>query len=132
MFKPTKEHREQVSWYASCGVSKDAIACRLGIAKNTLEKYFALELEIGREAKRCERLDYLVAAAKSGNVSAIKELGLIQSRAALDESLTEGDQQAQEKPEKLGKKDAAQRLAKEAGRDTDWGNDLDPFHAVPN
>lgn len=53
-------------------MTHEQIALALGIARNTLEKYFEVELSTGAYQRRMEVLVALHAAAKKGNVSAAK------------------------------------------------------------
>ena len=71
-FKPTAAQRRKVSIAAGGGMSHESIALVLGISRNTLEKHFEAELCGGAYERRFEALQGLHAAAKRGNVSAVK------------------------------------------------------------
>ena len=76
-FKPTDEQRQEVSTLAKYGVRQDTIASALGIAVNTLKKYFETELEQGRA-----RGDVILQetqfqrAVRDGDVSMLRWLGI--------------------------------------------------------
>ena len=53
-FEPTTEQRVQVQTLAECGAPEAHIATKLGIAKNTLSKYFAAELEAGQQEAKLQ------------------------------------------------------------------------------
>jgi hypothetical protein len=72
--KPTKAQRNQVALLSAAGWSHKRIAGVLGIARNTLARRFAWELEHGGDRKRCELLEAADKAARKGNVSAIRWL----------------------------------------------------------
>lgn len=120
-FKPTATQRKKVAIAAGGGMSHEAIAQALGIARNTLEKHFMAELTAGASERRLEALQGLHAAAKKGNVSAVKaylagEPQFIATPVQPDQP----DQQAGPKPQALGKKEAAQQAATVAQNGTGW------------
>jgi len=53
-FEPTPEQRVQVQTLAEYGAPEAHIATKLGIAKNTLSKYFAAELEAGQQEAKLQ------------------------------------------------------------------------------
>jgi len=53
-FEPTTEQRVQVQTLAEYGAPEAHIATKLGIAKNTLSKYFAAELEAGQQEAKLQ------------------------------------------------------------------------------
>jgi hypothetical protein len=59
---------------AAGGIPQPAIAAVLGCCERTLRNCFKAELETGRGVKRAQNLERLEAAAKRGNVSAMKAL----------------------------------------------------------
>jgi hypothetical protein len=71
-FSPTSKQRDRVALLAAGGIPQPAIAAVLGCCERTLRNYFAVELETGRGVKRAQNLERLEAAAKRGNVSAMK------------------------------------------------------------
>jgi hypothetical protein len=84
----------------AAGASESVIAMALGIAQNTLRKYFADELMTGHAIKTAENLTRLEKAAKAGSVSAMRYLD---SRFGL----------VPERRLRLGKKALAQREAED-------------------
>lgn len=111
------------------GWSNTRIAHAVGISLATLKRYFRAELKVRDEMRdrlEARRLEIAMDLANEGNVAALKELGrlieksdLMRAAAAFDR-----DELAEEKPAKLGKKEAAARAAQAAGADSDWGDDL--------
>lgn len=122
-FKPTKAQREEVAASKALGMSNDRIALALEISRNTLEKHFANELDIGAAKCQMQVRAQLFKQVRKGNVSAIKHAMTMIDRTAAQAAF-EGKQDADPKPEPLGKKAAANEAAKSAGVDTDWGRDL--------
>lgn len=125
-FKPTVAQRRKVAAAAAGGMSHDSIALALGITRPTLLKYFDAELTTGAAQKRIEALDALFAAAKRGNVSAIKAVLLVSG--AVEPPQPPASKEG-EKPEaapalsgRLGKKEAAQIAAVSAADGTEWAD----------
>lgn len=71
-FKPTAAMREKVAIAVGGGMRHEDIAEALGIARQTLSKYFEVELRRGALVKRMEALVALQKAAKRGRVAAIR------------------------------------------------------------
>lgn len=118
-YAPTAAQRRQVSIAAGGGMSHVDIATALGIARDTLEKHFAVELSAGALGRRMEVLQALHAAAKKGSSSA--------ARAYLQHEATPAvppppEQPQPTKAEPVGKKAQAQADAVTAARGTDWDN----------
>src|SRR6516165_6194770 len=53
-FEPTTEQRVKVQTLAEYGAPETHIATKLGIAKNTLSKHFAAELEAGQQEAKLQ------------------------------------------------------------------------------
>ena len=104
-------------------MSHEAIAIVLGVSRNTLEKHFSHELTVGAYERRMEAMQGLHAAAKKGNVSAVKTY-----LAALPQFMPppaeHGAVAPPVAPEKaaqpVGKKEAAAAAAKVAQQGTGW------------
>jgi AcrR family transcriptional regulator len=96
------------------------IAAGLGIARNTLEKHYAEELTEGAYARRLDVLEALFRAATGAkpNVTAAKAYMAIAPKLPGPPAPPEASDD--DKPEKLGKKERAQRDAASAGRGTGW------------
>jgi hypothetical protein len=117
---------------AAGGITEPAIATVLGISPKTLRNYFAVQLETGRGVKRAQNLERLEAAAKRGNVSAMKALAAAFDRGEHQEQIA-GETAAVRREraeaavrERMSKRQLEQRDALTAGQDTDWGTDLMP------
>lgn len=117
-FKPTPAQRRKVSIAAGAGMAHEEIALGLGIARNTLEKYFEQELSVGAYSRRLEVLDAMHRTAVKGNVAAQKAYVALTPAVAVP-PVPEG------KPQ--GKKDQAQAAATGAQAGTEW-EDLLPKH----
>jgi AraC-like DNA-binding protein len=131
-FHPTAKHRDRVMLLAAGGITEPAIATVLGISPKTLRNYFAAELETGRGVKRAQNLERLEAAAKRGNVSAMKALAAAFDRGEHQEQIA-GETAAVRREraevavrERLTKRALEERAAEEAGLGSDWGTDLMP------
>jgi hypothetical protein len=131
-FNPTAKHRDRVMLLAAGGITESAIAIVLGICRRTLQSYFAAELATGRGVKRAQNLERLEAAAKRGNVSAMKALAAAFDRGEHQEQVA-GETAAARREraeaavrERMSKRQLEQRDALTAGQDTDWGTDLMP------
>jgi len=129
-FIPTAKHRDRVALLAAAGIPEPAIAAALGCCERTLRNYFAVELKTGRAVKRAQNLERLEAAAKRGNVSAMKALAAAFDRGESRE-LPAGEPAAERREraeaavrERMSKRRLEQRDALIAGQDTDWGDDL--------
>lgn len=118
-WRPTKEQRENVALWASCGISEPVIAQNLGICQNTLRKHCSEELSTGNEMELSKSLARLRKAADAGNVSAMKYLHeiVLRRKAAAEFQAPEP---------KLGKKEVARQMAGEVMTtpSEDWGSDL--------
>ena len=129
-FKPTAAQKRQVSIAAGGGMSHESIAMVLGVSRNTLEKHFAKELSSGAYVRRFEAMQGLHAAAKKGNVSAVKAYlaGVPEfmppppeaGAAALPASPATAPKPPAPLAQPLGKKEAAQELAKTVQIGTGW------------
>ncbi len=141
--------RKQVAVAAGAGMSHEEISIALGISRNTLEKHFKTELSIGSLERRMEIVTALHAAARKGNVAAMKAylaftptaalppvgVGERRTKAAAAQRQQPGtppplaqpgaeDGMVQPAALVLGKKDQAQLDAKTAHVGSDWGDIL--------
>jgi hypothetical protein len=131
-FNPTAKHRDRVMLLAAGGIPQPAIAAVLGCCERTLRNCFKAELETGRGVKRSQILEQLAAAAKRGNVSAMKALAAAFDRGEHQEQIA-GETAAERREradaavrERLTKRALEERAAAEAGLGSDWGTDLMP------
>jgi DNA-binding CsgD family transcriptional regulator len=134
---PTAESRDAVMSLKGFGFVDDEIAVHLGIARETLRKHYAQELDHGRVRKRAEAVLMLERSAKAGNVTAQTALVALTSGTATPggglRQAAAAAQPGDTAPEatgpvdmSLGKKAAAKMAARTAGEGTDWGDDLKP------
>jgi hypothetical protein len=86
-------------------MSHDAMSAALGICRDTLEKYFHVELTGGAAQKRGAMIDALYTAGLGGNVAAMKAYLSMKDVPAVQEE---------------GKKAERQRAAETAGKGTVW------------
>jgi len=115
-FQVTDELRRRVAIAAGSGtMTHEEIAIGLGISRPTLEKHFELELAEGAYARRLEVIEAMHAAALKGNVTAAREYLARTPRA----SPTKPEDKPA-KPEKVGKKEQADREARTAHEGTSW------------
>lgn len=114
-YKPTAAQRRRVSIAAGGGMYHDEIATALGISRNTLEKYFAGELNQVAFQRRMEVLEAQHRSAMKGNVAAQKSyLGKAPANPIPE---APGEERA---PAPVGKKEAADLAAVGAERGTKW------------
>lgn len=112
--KPTAAWRRKVEELRSCGMSEDAVARAMGLDVDTLRKHYADELANGAARKRAQIIAMLYKSASKGNVSAQKKLEEM-SRAAIGAQALMGEAPVEaSKPVKLGKKEQAAAIAREA------------------
>lgn len=116
-FKPTTVQRRKVAVAAGAGMAHEEIALGLGIARNTLAKYFERELSVGAYEKRLEVLDAMHRCAKKGNVAAQKAYVALTPHASAPPA---------ERAKPKGKKEQAQADATTAAEGTDWSSLLTP------
>jgi hypothetical protein len=112
----TNELRDRIATLSAAGMDREAIAEAIGCSERTLRTYFLPELNEGKATKRAEAIEMLWAAAKNGNVSAIKAVI----------ALTEKGQAAPPAPKpkpapKLGKKEQLAAAAQAGHQESDWG-----------
>lgn len=120
-FKPTPAQRRQVSVLAAAKMSEERIAAVIGISRVTLRKHFAEELTGGKAKRNAAVLQAIYKQALSGNVSAMR-LWVKVSGLDMPDLLEQPEQTEDDAP--LGKKDQAQRDALNAGKGSEWGDDL--------
>jgi hypothetical protein len=131
-FVPTVKQRDLVMLLTAGGLTEPAIAAVIGCCERTLRNCFKVELAVGRGVKRAQNLVRLEAAAKQGNVSAMKALAAAFDRGDSQE-LRAGETQAERREraeaavrERMSRRQLLERDALTAGQDTDWGDDLLP------
>jgi hypothetical protein len=113
-FKPTKAQRDAVKLMKADGWSNERIAAQLEVARNTLEKAFATELEFGADSKRLKVLKDLDKASSKGNASASKQLLERYEVAKAAQVLRDREQPGEPAREaKLGKKEQQQQAAEQ-------------------
>jgi hypothetical protein len=119
-FQPTAAMRRKVSIAAGGGMRHDDIALALGIARDTLTKYFDAELSTGASARRMEVMEALHAAAKKGSSSAAKAYLAVEAKLAAPPADAPQQEAKQPLAAPVGKKDAANVAAKTAQAGTGW------------
>lgn len=83
-FRPEEHHRRRVRELAAVGRPPSAIARVLNISEPTLRKHFAEELATGAERVEAEIVAALMSKARSGNVTAQREVLSRIAQARLD------------------------------------------------
>lgn len=139
-FEVTAEKVNKIKLGLALGWSNDRLANAVACSLATLKRHFRAELaerDMARDQLELRRFELVMAEANKGNVGAIKELGrMIERNDQMDAgrkftAAQDRGRGAKEKP--LGKKEAAQRAAEEAGGDGSlWGDDLAPGFGRPN
>jgi hypothetical protein len=131
-FNPTVKQRDRVMLLTAGGIPQPAIAVVLGCCERTLRNCFKAELETGRGVARARILEQLAAAAKRGNVSAMKALAAAFDRGEHQE-LRAGETASERREraeaavrQRVSKRQLLERDALTAGEDSDWGDDLLP------
>jgi hypothetical protein len=116
-YVPRKEDHENVRLWRAMGIPINSIWKMLGIGQHVFDKHFRVDLHMGRDVIKTRTYAYLMASAKKGNITAIRELNRLMEKADiadaaakfLDDPVKAEETKA---PEKLGKKEAAQIAAK--------------------
>lgn len=121
-FKATATRKRKVEQYVAGCMSQADVARAIGCSLRTLHNHFEEELANGAAKRRAECIDLLYAAARKGNVSAIKRLHEMAETAAASEEIDK----PLPNPGKLGKKERAAAEAVTAGEGSEWGDDLCP------
>lgn len=128
---PTQRNRNKVMLLLGVGWPDRRIAASLGITKATLQKHYFRELRERNEARaRLEgaRIQMVFEAAAKGNVGAMKQLGQLID--TLGASIPTRPEASEPKPEKMGKKAAADKAAQSAHEQSSWAGVLDPDQPV--
>lgn len=129
-YEPKLGEREKVELLVSCGFKPKEIALVIGISVPTLKKVFFQELNEGPLKKKAEVLGYLHQQSKK-NSAAAKQLLEKMEAEPLPAIPPSSDSEKAKEP-KLGKKDAAQREAEVAHKNSEWGTLLKPENSLPN
>lgn len=134
---PTNENRRKVSMMLARGWSNERIAAVLRCTLPTLRKHYFSELKF-RDVAR-DRIEAALAMrvwdqVEAGNVGAMRLFDRLMEKndiAVGHASFYHGQRAptaapAEEKPERLGKKELANQAAQTAGEGSEWGDDLKP------
>ena len=116
-FAKTKENQELVATLIAAGWTQKRIARYIGCDEKTLRKHFSRELEEGVDQIEAMALQVLVKKMRGGHTPSVNRLLEI-----IDEKGRPAPPQkvAAAKPEKLGKKEQANRDAQTSHEDTGW------------
>lgn len=138
-FQVTPEKVNKVRLGLALGWSKDRIANALACSIKTIERYFSPELrerDMARDQLDLHRVEQAMAAAQTGNVGAMRLLDtLIEKNDRMDASrrFAGSERPAPPTEPRVGKKEAAQKAAEDAGgKGSLWGDDLTPGYSRPN
>lgn len=121
---------------AALAETQESIAEAVGLSVKTLKRIYADELERGAQLIRRAVLAGQVKKAVDGNTQAARFVESVLSKgsasafAAKFAEAPAGDER-RSRQARLGKKEAAQLAAENAGVGSDWGDDLLPL-ARPN
>lgn len=122
---PTDEKRRLVIQLLAFDWTVERIAAALNITPPTLRKNYFRELKFRDEARarvEAKVLQKLMAEVESGNVSAMdKYLKRLDKHDLERMQAHQPRPSAEEKPERLGKKEAARQAAQSAHEETEWG-----------
>lgn len=127
----SKSNADRVILGLAMGYSDDEIAAGLGVSKPTLRKYYFSELK-RRDMQRTRfelwRAETLALLAGDGNVGAMKELGKLLEKRDLHLAEKRVRERAgdEDQGEKLGKKEAARRAARQTAEGNGWDGLLNP------
>ncbi|NSY10823.1 AraC family transcriptional regulator [Agrobacterium vitis] len=132
------ENVNKIKMMLSLGWSNERISNVLGISQPTLRKNYLQVLKLERSIARDQMVVAQVMKAmeliSSGNVGAFKALDRLVERndAMVADRAFRGEEPATPvQPERLGKKELAQRAAEDAESNDTWGGDL-AFRGRPN
>jgi hypothetical protein len=131
-YEASEKDRNKIKLLLALGWSISRIANGVGVSPATVKRYFRAELK-QRDAMRdrldARRFEIAMEQANAGNVAALKELGKMIERSDImdaDKRLRDAQEGSQERQEKVGKKEARQQAAEQAGQGGSWGADLLP------
>ncbi len=132
-YEPTERDRNKIKLLLALGWSIARMANGIGVSPATVKRYFRAELKV-RDAMRdrldARRFEIAMEQANAGNVAALKELGKMIDRSDLmsaDRRLQDAQEgRREERPERVGKKEAQRTAAQTAGEGSEWGSDLLP------
>ncbi len=131
-YEATEKDRNKIKLLLALGWSIQRIANGVGISPATVKWYFRAELKVRgamRDRLDARRFEIAMEQANDGNVAALKELGKMIERSDLmgaDQRLRDAQAGGADKQEKVGKKEARQIAAEQAGQGGSWGSDLLP------
>ncbi|MCA2372214.1 helix-turn-helix transcriptional regulator [Agrobacterium genomosp. 3 str. CIP 111-78] len=125
----TEKDRNKIKLLLALGWSIERMANGIGVSPATLKRHFRAELKVRtkmRDGLEARRFEIAMELANAGNVAALKELGkMIEKNDAMVAARAyRGDDDEEKKPEKIGKKEQAQRDAEQAEQSDTWGDDL--------
>lgn len=128
---PTDINRRKIVLRLALGWTLQRIADNLGMSMKTMRKHYSQQMalrDVALDRIRGARIDVIFDETMKGNMVAVKELGKVIEKieaATFGMGPAERDE-APARAARIGKKDAAQLAAQDAGAGTDWGNDLLP------
>lgn len=139
-FEVTPEKVNKIKLGLALGWSNQRLANALACSLATLKRHFRAELverDMARDQLDLQRFTLVMDQALKGNVGAIRELGRMIERndqMLADRRISEAQDESADRPKKpVGKKEAAQIAANEAGGEGSiWGDDLTPGFGRPN
>ena len=126
-FNPTAKHRDRVALLAAGGIPQPAIAAVLGCCERTLRNCFKAAARDRPRRRAGQNLERLEAAAKRGNVSAMKALvqafdrGESQERIAGETAAVRRERAEAAVRERVGERQLERRDALTAGQGSPTG-----------
>ncbi|RAZ75827.1 AraC family transcriptional regulator [Mesorhizobium atlanticum] len=120
-YEPTEKDRNKVKLLLALGWANQRIANALGVSPATLKRYFRADMK-DRDAMRdrldARRFEIAFEQANAGNVTALRELGVMidrNDRMSIEASMGKG--RDEDRPEKVGKKVVDEQRAHAADAD---------------
>jgi hypothetical protein len=120
-YQPTDKDRNLVKTLSGIGLPQHDICAILNITKPTLHKFYRVEIDLGLAEANAKIAKTLFDMATGGNVGA----AIFWAKARMGWREKHYDDIPSEEAD-FGKKEMRKRDARDAGKDTEWGDDLRP------
>lgn len=119
-FAKSEANQRLVATLKAAGWSQMRIARYLDCDEKTLRKHFSRELSAGADLVEGQALEVLIGQMRQGKLSAVKRtLDLVEANRAKLPETPRPEAPAEDKPERLGKKELLDRAARQPG--SGWG-----------
>ncbi len=122
-YEPTEKDRNKVKLLLALGWSGERIGNALGVSGKTVGRYFSPELKSRfamRDRLEARRIEIAMEQANAGNISALKELGVLidrNDRMEIERAMGSQQRESEQSTERPGKKAIDEQRAMAADAD---------------